>query len=187
MDEFAYKDPEKMTPTEYDKWYCTGYVTSIAKQVEKVFAGSRASPIWQVAETEGKVLKRLGILIYLLSFIALIASAIGVSTTMIMSLLRRTEEIGVMKAIGADRGGIAVIFLTEACVIGLLGGIAGYLLSLAVSQFIGVEVFGVGLKQMDMLFPIAVLSAILIAFAGTIMPLKKALSIKPALVMKGTE
>ncbi|RMG73773.1 MAG: ABC transporter permease, partial [Nitrospirae bacterium] len=36
MDEFAYKDPEKMSRREYEKWYCTGYVTSIAKQIEEV-------------------------------------------------------------------------------------------------------------------------------------------------------
>ena len=39
-----------MTATEYEKWYCTGYATTIAKQLEEVFHGSRARPIWQVAQ-----------------------------------------------------------------------------------------------------------------------------------------
>ena len=59
--------PHTMSQTEYEKWYCTGYVTSIAKQLEEVFLGSTSRPIWPVAETEGKVLGRLKLLIYLLT------------------------------------------------------------------------------------------------------------------------
>ena len=187
MDEFAYKDPISMSRAEYEKWYCTGYVTSIAKQVEEVFNGSRAKPIWQVAETEGKVLDRLKLLIYLLCFIALMASAIGVSTTMIMSLLRRIEEIGLMKAVGADRGRIITIFLSEGIVIGFVGGLLGYLLSIGASQYIGMKVFNTGLEQRAILLPIAIGNAILIAVVGTILPIRRALGIKPGIVLKGAE
>jgi len=187
MDEFAYKNPNTMSKTEYEKWYCTGYVTSIAKQLEDVFQGSRAKPIWQVAETEGKILERLKLLIYFLCFIALMASALGVSTTMIMSLLRRTEEIGLMKAIGADSGKITAIFLSEGVVIGFVGGLLGYLLSIVVAKYIGLKVFNTGLEQRAALFPIAIGSAVLIAIAGTILPIKRALRIKAAVVLKGAE
>ena len=187
MDEFAYKNPETMSKTEYEKWYCTGYVTSIAKQLEEVFIGSAVKPIWQVAETEGKVLDRLKLLIYLLCIIALTASSIGVSTTMIMSLLRRIEEVGLMKAVGADRAGIITIFLSEGIVIGLAGGLLGYLLSIGVSQYIGLKVFHTGLEHRAILLPIALGNAILIAVAGTILPIRRALAIKPSIVLKGAE
>ena len=184
MDEFAYKDPDTMTPTEYEKWYCTGYVTSISKQVEEVFGGSKAKPIWKVAETEGNVLGKLEILTYLLCIIALISSALGVSTTMIMSLLRRSEEIGLMKALGAARSRIITIFITEGFFIGLLGGILGYIISIGVSNYIGVHVFNTALEQRGYLMLIAIASAIFIALAGTILPIKRALHIKPSIVLK---
>lgn len=187
MDEFAYQNPDTMSKAEYEKWYCTGYVTSIAKQLEEVFNGSAVKPIWQVAETEGKVLDRLKLLIYLLCIIALTASAIGVSTTMIMSLLRRLEEIGLMKAVGADRTRIVTIFLTEGIIIGVIGGLLGYLLSLGVSQYIGMKVFSTGLEQRAILLPVAIGNAILIAVAGTILPIRRALGIKPGIVLKGAE
>ncbi len=187
MDDFAYKNPETMSKAEYEKWYCTGYVTSIAKQIEEVFSGSAVKPIWQVAETEGKVLDRLRLLIYLLCFIALTASAIGVSTTMIMSLLRRIEEIGLMKAIGADRTRIITIFLTEGVIIGVVGGLLGYVLSLGAAQYIGMKVFNTGLEQRAILLPIAIGNAVLIAVAGTILPIRRALKIKPGVVLKGAE
>ena len=185
MDAFAYKDPNTMSRAEYEKWYCTGYVTSIAKQIEEVLRGSKAKPIWQVAETEGKVLGRLKLLIYLLCVIALAASAVGVSTTMVMSLLRRIEEIGLMKAIGADRERIITLFLSEGIVIGLTGGLLGYLLSVAASHYIGFKVFHAGLDQRAILLPIAIGSAIFIAVAGTILPIRKALSVKPNIVLRG--
>ncbi len=100
MDEFAYKDPSKMTKTEYEKWYCTGYVTSIAKQIEEVMRDSSARPVWRIAETEGKILNKLKITIYLLCFFVIISSITGVSSTMMSSIMRRRREIGLMKTMG---------------------------------------------------------------------------------------
>jgi putative ABC transport system permease protein len=187
MDAFAYKDPGTMTKKEYEKWYCTGYVTSIAKQLEEenVFSGSIARPIWPVAETEGRVLNRLEMLIGLLTAVSLLAAALGVSTTMIMSLLRRVDEVALMKAIGADRISTVTIFMTEALLIGLAGGVIGYFLSLGISQYLGYEVFGTALEQKGILFPISVCVSVLISMMGVYLPVRRALSIEPAIVLKG--
>jgi len=185
MDDFAYKDPDTMTKKEYEKWYCTGYVTSIAKQLREVFTDSSARPIWPVAETEGRVLNRLSMLIYLLTGVSLISAALGVSTTMIMSLLRRTDEVGLMKAMGAGRYRIIIIFLTEAVVIGVAGGIIGYLVSLGISGYIGAKVFGIAFEQKEVLFPFSISASVIIAVMGIYLPIRRALSISPAIVMKG--
>jgi putative ABC transport system permease protein len=187
MDEFAYKDPDTMSQLEYEKWYCTAYITSISKQLEEVFQGSTARPIWNIAETEGKILNRMLLLIYFLSFITLIAAALGVSTTMIMSLLRRTEEIGLMKAMGADSKKITVLFLTEGIIIGLTGGLLGYACSVFAATYIGMKVFDTGFRQWTMLLPVSISSAVVISMIGIVLPLKKALKIKPAVVLKGAE
>ena len=185
MDDFAYKDPEKMSTKEYEKWYCTGYVTSIAKQIEEVVSDSVARPIWPVAQTEGRVLKRLGLLIYLLSGVSVLASALGVSTTMIMSLMRRTREIALMKALGADRLKTISIFLTESVLIGIAGGMLGYLASVLVSKYIGIKVFGTALSQRALLFPISLGASVIISVLGAYLPIRKALSIRPAIILKG--
>jgi putative ABC transport system permease protein len=184
MDDFAYKDPETMTKAEYEKWYCTGYVTSIAKQLEEVFRDSRVKPVWQVAETEGQVLGRLTILVYLLTAATLLASALGMSTTMAASLLRRVEEIGLMKSLGADSLRVILIFLSEALVIGAVGGIVGYALSTAVSHYIGVKVFEATILRRELLLPIALLSAFAISSLGSFLPIRRALRVKPAVVLK---
>lgn len=68
-----------------------------------------------------------------LGVIALVISSIGMFNTMTISLLERTREIGVMKAIGADRVDIWKMFLAEATIIGFCGGLAGVLLGLGLA------------------------------------------------------
>lgn len=155
MDDFAVRDPKTMTTLEYEKWYCTGYVTSIAKQLEETFAGSVASPVWPVAQTEGQVLGKLSLFIYLLTTIMLLAAALSVGATMLISLLRRTQEMALMKALGADHWQIMVIFMATALLLGLMGGAGGYLLSTGISGYLGQAVFGVAIADRSLLLPLS--------------------------------
>ncbi|HET9551698.1 MAG TPA: hypothetical protein VFP50_01910, partial [Anaeromyxobacteraceae bacterium] len=71
LDAFGRKDPAAMTRREYEKWCCTPYVTSVARQVEEAIPGSRARPVWSLAEAEARVLSRLDVLMTLLAVLAL--------------------------------------------------------------------------------------------------------------------
>jgi ABC-type antimicrobial peptide transport system permease subunit len=68
----------------------------------------------------------------LLGGISLLVASFGIANTMIMSILERTREIGIMKAIGAEDREIKLIFFVEAAVIGLTGGIVGSLVAWAI-------------------------------------------------------
>jgi hypothetical protein len=61
----------------------------------------------------------------LLGGISLLVASFGIANTMIMSILERTREIGIMKAIGAEDREIKLIFFVEAAVIGVFGGLVG--------------------------------------------------------------
>jgi putative ABC transport system permease protein len=65
----------------------------------------------------------------LLGGISLLVASLGIANTMIMSILERTREIGIMKAIGAEDREIKLIFFVEAALIGLTGGVAGCLVA----------------------------------------------------------
>ena len=65
----------------------------------------------------------------LLGGISLLVASFGIANTMIMSILERTREIGIMKAIGAEDREIKLIFFCEAAVIGVSGGVLGTLLA----------------------------------------------------------
>ncbi len=66
--------------------------------------------------------------------IALIVAALGIINTMIMSILERRKEIGIMKAVGGSEGEIQSIFFFEAGAIGLFGGIFGFILGWIVTR-----------------------------------------------------
>ncbi|MFZ1946040.1 MAG: ABC transporter permease [bacterium] len=72
--------------------------------------------------------------------IALIVAALGIANTMVMSILERTREIGIMKAIGASEGQIKTIFFVEAGAIGVVGGVLGLVLGWAVTWLANVIV-----------------------------------------------
>jgi len=57
--------------------------------------------------------------------VALLVAAFGVANTMTMAILERTREIGLMKAIGATDRDVLIVFLLEAALVGILGGLAG--------------------------------------------------------------
>ena len=71
-----------------------------------------------------------------LAAISLFVAAIGIANTMVMSIIERTREIGIMKVIGAEVGNIRTLFLMEAGMIGLIGGVVGVILSYGVSYLL---------------------------------------------------
>jgi putative ABC transport system permease protein len=78
----------------------------------------------------------LDILLGIIGSIALAVSSLGIVNTMVMSILERTREIGIMKAIGGSDKDVRGIFLVEAATIGLLGGISGLILGWGVGRVI---------------------------------------------------
>ena len=185
MDDFGKKDPATMTKDEYEKWYCTAYVTSVAKNVEEVMAGSRAKPIWQIASAEGALLKKLNGVMLLLTVLALGASATAVSTSLMASMAERSPEIALMKAVGADRFQISSIFIGETLIISLAGGVVGYLLGDQLAEIISRTVFSSTIASPLWLFPTAIISALVVSIAGSVAPLRRALLIEPVTVLKG--
>jgi putative ABC transport system permease protein len=78
----------------------------------------------------------LDLLLGLVGSIALTVASLGIINTMVMSILERTREIGIMKAVGGSDEDIRRIFLIEATLIGFVGGAFGIVLGWAVGRVI---------------------------------------------------
>lgn len=121
--------------------------------------------------------------------IALIVSAIGMFNTMTVTLLERTNEIGVMRTIGASPRDIQILFLSEAVVVGFLGGMTGmligiagglginYLLNLVATHYGGTAVALFSFPPTFLGF-ITVFSAV-VGFVTGVFPAKRASTISP--------
>jgi putative ABC transport system permease protein len=104
---------------------------------EKIIgAGFLASSLSDTVDQANKIFKVIQIILMLFGIIALVVSAIGMFNTLTIALLERTEEIGIMKSIGASGLTIATIFFMEAAIMGLLGGLGGILMG-----YFGGEIF----------------------------------------------
>lgn len=184
MDAFGRTDPQTMSKADYEKWYCTAYVTAVSKNIEEALRGSRAKPVWQIASAEGALLTKLDLLMVLLTVMAVAASATSVSACAMASMARRSAEIALMKALGADSSQIALLLLGEIVLLSLLGGCAGYLLGQYLAELVSSRVFGSPLTSQAWLFAAAMISAFLVALLGSLAPLRRALQIEPVRALK---
>lgn len=91
--------------------------------------GYTAFSVASVLEQVETMLAVITVIISFLTGIALIVSTLGIVNTMITSVLERTREIGIFKAVGATDGQVMAVFLTESAMIGLIGGLLGLGLS----------------------------------------------------------
>ncbi|HEU4386768.1 MAG TPA: FtsX-like permease family protein, partial [Blastocatellia bacterium] len=139
----------------------------------------------RISQTEGALLSRIEMMMLLVTIAALAASILGVSSTMMSSVLERKTEIGLLKAIGASNLNVLVLFLSEAVVLGILGGAAGLATGYGLAQLISRSVFNSPLEVTSVLAPIVFLIAIGVAFAGSAIPLRSALRFDPSLVLRG--
>ncbi len=178
------KSPNQMTPEEYEVWYCTPLIESIAFQITEVISGSEASPIRQVSEAESSFLGKTELLVLLVTGAALAASTLGVMTAMNTMVMRRRREIALMKDIGAHDSQVATIFFLEAGIIGLAGGLLGYLGGLGLAQFIGREVFGMPFSFSGIAFPVTLLLALAITIIGSFVPVRQAIKTEPVILLR---
>ncbi|MCL5316635.1 MAG: FtsX-like permease family protein [Thaumarchaeota archaeon] len=184
-DELARKPREKMTPDEQVVWYCSPYIGSVTYQIEEVLNNSTAKPIRQVSENEGKILNQTQMMFFLIAATALLASAIGVASTMMITVFERRSEIALMKAIGAEDSQISRQFFAEALLIGAVGGVSGYVLGNFLGQLIGRSVFGTEISVNVLSLPVTLAISLAVALLGCLIPVRRASSIEPAIVLKG--
>jgi putative ABC transport system permease protein len=184
-DAFAQRDPATLSPAEYDRWFCTPYISSIALQIRQALPGAEVRVIRQVAETEGRVLGRLSALLWLVSAAALIAAALVIGSTCATTVLERRREIGLMKALGASRRRIVSLFLAEQLAVALIGGLLGYAAGQGLGYVVGRIVFGVPATGRLVLLPLALMLALAVSLAGSLWPLERVARLEAAPVLRG--
>lgn len=184
-DDLSRRVPDTMTPEEYDRWYCSPYISSITYQIGEVLPGVITRQVRQVAETQGNVLSKLGFLMGMLAVLALIAAAMSISSLSSLAVAERRHEIGLMKALGAQGWLISGLFIVEAVIHGIVGGTIGFGAGQLLAQLLGRTVFDAEVSLHWLALPIILLVALGVSVAGTWFPVRRATYIEPATVLRG--
>jgi putative ABC transport system permease protein len=145
----------------------------------------RAKSVRQIVRSESVMVSGLDRLMLATTVAALAGSALVVMTAMTTAVMERRREIGIMKAVGASDGKVAALFLTEALVIGVLGGLGGFAAGIAMAELISRTVFGVAVVFSARVLPITVGMAVAVAVASSVLPIRRALQVQPASVLRG--
>ena len=184
-DAFSRRDPNSMTPTEFDRWYCTPYISSISRQIQEVFPGTQVRPIRRIADTEGRVLSQVSLLLWIVTIAALIAAALAVAATSATTAMERRSEVGLMKALGATNFLVGGLLLSEQLFLAVVGGCAGFALGAGLARELGETVFGVPTSPRWVVLPVILAAAALIVVMGSWIPLYRAAHVSPAPILRG--
>ena len=183
-DDFARKDPKTMTPAEYERWSCANYVLSIAHEIEEAIPGTQARPVRRVADSEGRILDRVGGVMSLIALAALISAVLTVWSLTATTMMERRGEIAIMQAIGGGRSIVAALFGLEIAIVGLAGGAIGAFTGIALARFVGQSVFHEPVEISPLLPALIIVAAMAVALAGAAEPLRRTLRIDPALTLR---
>ncbi len=139
----------------------------------------------QMMDTTSIVLDAVQWVVVAIALISLFVGGVGIMNTMYTSVLERTQEIGVMKAVGARNSDILLLFLIESGTIGMVGGAVGCLIGASISkgfEYIAVTQFDIVLIKAS-ITPELILGALAFSFlVGSIsgvLPARQAAKLKP--------
>lgn len=118
-------------------------VRNIALAIEENIEGTSVITAETLMETVGMILNSVQAVLGGIAAISLIVAGVGIINTMTISVLERTHEIGVLKALGAKNHDVIITFLVEASITGFIGGligsVSGFLLSNLVGAYVGID------------------------------------------------
>jgi len=159
----------------------TAYMNKINQNVSAV----NARLVKRVTASETTVLSKLQALVLLVTVVVLALTMICVATTMTAVVAERRKEIGLRKAIGASDKSIITEFMGESMLLGLLGGIIGSVLGFIFAQQVSINVFSSSISFRPLLVPVTIIVSIAVTGLSSLMPVRSATDVDPALVLKG--
>jgi putative ABC transport system permease protein len=184
-DEFGRRDPNSLAPADYERWYCTPYISSIALQIKQVLLGADVRVIRRVADGEGAILTRVRTLLWLVTFASLLAAALAVGASSAASVIERRTEIGLMKALGAGSGTVGFLLAAEQLLLALVGGAVGYSLGIWLARLVGQKIFGVAPAFSFLVLAVIIGLAAIVTMLGSAIPLRRASRYEPAPILRG--
>jgi putative ABC transport system permease protein len=169
-----------------------GQIQSIESAIKKL--GFNTFSILDASQSIGQFFRVLDMFLLIFGSLALAVASIGIVNTLVMAVLERRREIGIMKALGASDGDVKKLFFAEAGAMGILGGIVGVALGWAIGQVINLGT-NVYLRRQDFppehfwavpawLVGAAIVFAFLVSLAAGLYPAGRAARLDPVQALR---
>ena len=133
----------------------------------------------QIMETMNTVTGYLKLLLIAIAAVSLLVGSIGIMNMMLVSVVERTREIGVRKAVGAKEGVIIIQFLSESVMISFIGSMIGLVLGVGLSQGVGRFILDYNVPFSIWPVILSVSVAVVVGLASGVMPAIKAAKLNP--------
>ncbi len=146
--------------------------------------GADVHGVRQLAQAEGKLYNRISGLLSTTVILVLILTSLCVMAGMSNVAIERKNDVGLMKAIGGSVRRVVRLFLAEAILMGIAGGVIGSAFGVLGSIWLGKAVFGVAAQPRWIVYPVSVGITILVSIASAF-PLRRLASVRPASVFRG--
>jgi putative ABC transport system permease protein len=159
-------------------------IQSYIFNLQRKFPEADVRPIRQFTEGEAKIYNRISGVLTATVVVVLVLTGLCVMAAMTNVAMERRNDVGLMKAIGGTSQRVLRLFLVEAALLGLAGGVLGGAAGIGLSMWLGKAVFGLAARPRAIVYPVAVTLTILVSIAGAF-PLRRLVSLRPASVFRG--
>lgn len=158
---------------------------SYKEKITAEVSGITPQLVKRVTQSESAVLTKLQALVFIVTVVVLALTMICVATTMTAVVTERRKEIGLRKALGAADGDILWGFMGEGLLLGGIGGLLGSLFGFGFAQFVSMNVFNSSITFQPLLLPVTMAVSVIITGCACLLPVRNAIDVDPALVLKG--
>jgi len=176
--------PDRISAIELIVPGTPGEIQSYIADLQRRLPDVDVRPIRQFTEGEAKIYNRISGLLTATVAIVLLLTGLCVMAAMTNVAMERKMDVGLMKAIGGSMRRVLRLFLAEAALLGLAGGVIGAAAGIFLSIGLGKAVFGVAARPRLIVYPVAVALTVIVAILSAF-PLRRLASIRPASVFRG--
>jgi len=156
-----------------------------ASALQLLLPSAKVNEVRQTARTSEGLLAKVKLLMFMVTAVVLVSAGSSVAGTMSTTVLERGKEIGLMKAMGGTRWEVMLIFCGEAAMLGILGGVAGYLFGSVIAQFITRTVFSASAEFIPWFAGISLGVSLFLALLGSIGPMISVFKLDPVRSLRG--